>query len=317
MEIVFNNPIMLLLLLLIPIMIVLHYYFFEHTKKKAMKFANFSAMKRVTGTHLITRNTLQLILRVVTLVAIVISVAQPVIWYNGDISVNDYVIAIDASASMVSEDVLPDRLTVAKRAATAFIDEMDAETRVGLISFSGVSFIKKPLTEDLRSVKEAISLIEVELSGGTDIGGALVTATNLLAPVEKSKSIILITDGSDTSGSFVDESIQTGLEYVTKNHILVHTIGVGSGLTKAGYLEGTDLRAEYKKNTLEDIAKNTGGKFFEVGSSAEMAAAFQEINAETEKGEIPFELSFHLIVTAFLLLFVEWGLLNTRFRAIP
>jgi len=317
MEIMLKNPVMLVLFLLVPLLIVLHYYFFEHNKKKAMKFANFSAMKRVTGTHLITKNTNQLILRIVIFSILILSAAHPVIWYEGKSSMSDYVIAIDSSASMVAEDVLPDRLTVAKQAASSFIDSLDSHTQIGLISFSGVSLIKSPMTADTIGLKQEISNINIELSGGTDIGGALITATNLLITSEKSKAIILITDGSDTSGVFIDESVDTSLDYITKNHVIVHTIGIGTGLAKAGYLEGSDLRAVYDKDTLRKIAEITGGKSYEVKSTAEIAAAFKDIKSNTEETKISYDASGILMAFTLILLFFEWALLNTKFRALP
>ena len=317
MEIVLKNPAMLLGLLIIPILIILHYYFFEHNKKRAMKFANFSAMKRVTGTHLITKNTLQLVLRLIIFSMLILSSALPVVWYEGDASNTDYVLAIDASASMVSEDVLPDRLTVAKNSDSAFIDKQDVETNIGLITFSGVSFIKSPVTKDLMAVKGKIKTIEIELSGGTDIGGALVTATNLLMPSEKQKTIILLTDGSDTAGTFVDENVDDALEYVLANHVIVHTIGVGTGASAPGYLEDSQLKAIYGKDALKDIAERTGGKFYEVKSSSETAAAFNDIGGEVEKAKLYFELSPVFMTLGFILLLFEWGMLNTRWRALP
>jgi Ca-activated chloride channel family protein len=304
-------------LLAIPVLIVLHYYFFEHTKKKAMKFSNFTAMKRVTGTNLVTRNTSELILRITILILIIFSAAQPVLWYKGKESITDYVIAIDSSASMISDDVSPDRFTVAKQAASDFLGNLNAETRVGLISFAGVSYIEMPPSSNLDELKKTLSAIDIQLSGGTDLGAALITSSNLLSPANQTKAIILITDGSDTSGIFVEQSLDSAIEYVNKNHIVVHTIGIGNGLTKPGYLGDTNLKAAYDMSTLRQIAETTGGKSFEVKSSAETIAAFREIENQTQNAEVAHEYSFMLLAIAFLLLFFEWGLLNTKFRAVP
>jgi Ca-activated chloride channel family protein len=174
-----------------------------------------------------------------------------------------------------------------------------------------------PLSSKINEIKESIRKIDIELTGGTDIGGALVTSTNLLASGEKSKAIILITDGSDTSGSFIDDSVQNSLEYVVLNHIKVHTIGIGTGTSQTGYLEGSGLKAVYNRDILKTVAERTGGKFYEVKSSAETQAAFADIVNEAEVGPVSYEASSHLMILGFILLLVEWGLLNTRFRAIP
>ncbi|MEM3373957.1 MAG: VWA domain-containing protein [Candidatus Woesearchaeota archaeon] len=316
MEINIKEPLYLVFLLIIPLMIVLHYYFFEHIKRKAMKFSNFSAMKRVTGTTLITKNNEQLILRISIVIIFIFSLSQPVIFIEKETEKADYVVAIDSSASMLSDDVLPDRLSVAKQAALHFVDSLN-EAKVGVISFSGVSFIKQTLTNDKMKIKDAIQNIKVELSGGTDIGSALINGINLLSTNneknDKAKVIILITDGSDTAGAFIEESIDNSLEYLKKSNVIVHTIGIGTGLGK-GYI---DLPPVYDKDTLKKIAETTNGKFFEVKSTSEITNAFKEIEISKEKAKVEKELRNILFFIGFLLLFFEWFLLNTKFRALP
>ena len=138
-----------------------------------------------------------------------------------------------------------------------------------------------------------------------------------MIPDDKSKAIILITDGSDTSGVFVEESVQTALDYVANNHIVVHTIAIGTGTGKAGYIEDIPLGASLDTDTLKQIAERTEGKFYEVKSSAEIASAFLNIETESEESQISIDLSAILMASGLILLLFEWGLLNTRFRAIP
>ena len=317
MEIEFTNPYILLLLLVIPILIVLHYYFFEHNKKKAMRFANFSAMKRVTGTHLITKNTAQLILRTITIFFLIIAIAGPVVWYDSQVSLTNYVIAVDSSASMVSQDIQPSRLEVAKLSANNFLQTLESNTKVGVVSFSGVSFVKSPLTDDLRIVRDAISGIEIELTGGTDIGAALITSVNMLNTDDASKSIILITDGSDTSGTFVEDSVQTALSYVINNHVKVNTISIGTGKGGAGYIDEINLPAVIDKGELEAIATKTGGKFYEINTITDLSQALKDIDNESEEGKIDFNLAYVMFTIGLILLLYEWTLLNTRFRSLP
>ena len=62
-EITFQNPIYLWFLISIPLMILTHFYLLRQSKKKAMKFANFETIKRITGKKLITKNISMLVLR--------------------------------------------------------------------------------------------------------------------------------------------------------------------------------------------------------------------------------------------------------------
>jgi len=49
MEITFSNPVYLFFLVSIPFLIISHFFTMRYLKRRALKFANFEAIKRVTG----------------------------------------------------------------------------------------------------------------------------------------------------------------------------------------------------------------------------------------------------------------------------
>jgi len=317
-DMTFENPVYLWYLLSIPLLVYTHFYFFKHSKLKAVKFANFEALKRVTGEKLITKNIIILVIRVFVLLCIIFAASGAVLWYEGGVSENDFVIAIDTSASMAARDVVPSRIEAAKKAAVEFVDNLDSRSSIGVVSFSGVTFIDSVLIDNKESVKKTIENIEISRTGGTDIAGAIITSTNLLLNSDKGKTIILITDGSNTVGAFIEDSVRNGVEYAALNHVVVHTIGVGSESGPIGYLpEYYNISAVYNENTLKLISNTTGGYYFKAMSEEELAQAYKEIGRASKKGFIPVKLSYGLMLIALMLLFFEWGLISTRFRRIP
>ena len=62
-NITFENPIYLWYLLSIPLLIYTHFFLLRRSKAVAMKFANFEALKRVTGGMILSRNVNLLVLR--------------------------------------------------------------------------------------------------------------------------------------------------------------------------------------------------------------------------------------------------------------
>ena len=135
---------------------------------------------------------------------------------------------------------------------------------------------------------------------------------------EQGKTIVLITDGSHTVGSFIEDSIKNSVEYAKKNHVVVHSIGIGSESGPIGYLpEYYNRSAVFDEEILMDISNSTGGKYFHALKSSDIEEAYEEISAAAKKGLIPLRLSHGLIFLALLLLFLEWGLISTRFRRIP
>jgi len=317
-DLAFENPIYLWYLLSIPLLIYTHFYFFRHAKSKAMKFANFEALKRVTGEKLITKNISILLIRSLILICVILAASGAVFWHEGNVNDNDFVIAIDASASMAAQDVVPTRLEAAKQTAIDFVNNMKSKSSIGVISFSGTTFIEITPIDNKESLKKTIENIEIAKIGGTDIAGAIITGTNLLLNSQKGKTIILITDGSNTVGAFIADSVKNSIDYAVKSHVIIHTIGVGSESGPIGYLpEYYNISAVYSENTLIEISNSTQGNYYKAMNTDELSQAYQDISQKSTKGLIPVKLSYGLMLIALLLLFIEWGLISTRFRRIP
>jgi Ca-activated chloride channel homolog len=317
-SIAFEHPQFLWFLLGVPFLIVTHFFLLRHTRRKAMKFANFSALKRVTGERFITKNYTILGIRAVIILCAVLAVAGTSVWREGTTNQDEYVIALDTSASMVAADVDPTRLEAAKEYAAKFVDNLDSDTRVGLVSFSGIVFIEQPLTFDKSAVKESLDAIEVTASG-TDIPAALITSTNLLYQSQKGRAIILITDGSNTIQDFQSRSLQRASDYAQLNHVKIYTIGVGKVNTAPiGYLPTYyNVTAQYNEENLIAFANLTGGKYYHAVDDASLQQAYDDIRGSDKTSLLQVQLTSGLTLLCLLLILVEWGLINTRFRSIP
>ncbi len=318
MQIVFESARNLWFLLSIPLLIVLHYHFTFHVKRQALLFANFRALKRITGKRLITRNNLLLTLRILTLLFAILAISGTVLWYQGASNKNDFVIALDTSASMSAQDVPPTRLDAAKEDAKLFLDALDSQTRVGLVTFSGVSLILDPPTEDKRLLKEDIDKVQVLEAGGTDIPSAIITSTNLLIDTTKGRAIILITDGSNTIETFLDASLQRAVNYAQEHRVTINAIGIGTMQGPIGYLPRYyNVSAVYNEKNLQNLTAATGGIYAHATNSDELFSAFQKIAAKTTEQTLRRDLRAPLMLLALFFLFVEWVLSNTRYRGLP
>jgi Ca-activated chloride channel family protein len=317
-EFSFENPIYLWYLLSIPLMIYTHFYLLKRSKAKAMKFANFEAIKRITGKNLMTRNIAVLIIRVLVIICVIFAASGTVFWHDGSVNDNDFIIAIDVSASMTAQDVLPTRLDAAKKTAIDFINNLKSSSNIGIESFAGTVFIEASPMNNKNSLIKTIDNIQISKTGGTDIGGAIITGTNLLISSNKGKVIILITDGSNTLGAFIENSVQSSIDYANKNHVVIHTIGIGSESGPIGYLpEYYNVSAVYSENTLFKISNATHGYYYNAFNTTELKNAYKSMSDAAKKSVVPLKLSYGLMLIALLFLFIEWGFINTKFRKIP
>jgi len=312
MEIVFRNPFYLWSLVIIPIIIIAHFLSLKYSRQRAIKFANFVALARVSEKVRVSSNFLVLLLRVVIFVAIVFAITGTTLFYDGERVDADYIIAIDSSASMLAEDFSPTRFEAAKNSAANFIEDLPVYASAGVVSFSGTSYVHQPLTIDKNLLSKSISSLQILVSGGTSIGDAVITGTNLLMNSGKPKVVIVLTDGRSNLGVGID----TAIEYANNNNVIVYTIGVG---TEEGYfLNISDQIGPLGVNIeeLTEIAVYTGGNFYHPETSEELNNAYYDI-ANSKKTKVSLDLTFFLMIFILLSLVVEWVLINTRYRIIP
>jgi Ca-activated chloride channel homolog len=314
----FEHPIYLWYLLSVPLLVVTHYAFLKYTRRRALRFANFQALKRVTDEKVVTKNQFILVIRTIIIVFLILALAGTTLWYKGLSNNNDFVIAIDTSSSMTAQDFQPTRIEAAKNYVKTFIDNLDSESSIGVLTFSGAAFIEHLPSTNKAEIKRAVSDIEPAQVGGTDIAGAVVTASNLLLSSQKGKLIILITDGSNTVSFFTKDPIDEAIKYAKSNSISIYTIGMGTNSGPIGYLpEYYNISSVFDDTALQKLANSTGGKYYFAGNNQELDATYKDILSSTKSAFVPIKLDAILALTALILIFVEWGLISTRYRGLP
>jgi Ca-activated chloride channel homolog len=307
MEITFANPIYLWGLVSIPIYIVLYFVSIKYSRAMAVKFANFVALSRVADKVGETFNIPVLIVRILALICIILSISGMTLWYYGESANKDYVIAIDSSSSMsIANDFQPNRLEAVKIAATNFVDDLPLTSSVGVLSFSGTSYIEQVVTPEKSAVKNSIANMKLSAVGGTDLGNAIMTATNILIPSKKSRAILLLTDGRSNIGISDDAAIL----YANSYQVVVHAIGIGSEDLEDDIL-GVD------EDSLSRIANLTSGNYFYVTSEEDLVGVYEELIKNPPYGKNPIDLVFPLLFLALILLMVDWMMDSTIYRKIP
>lgn len=310
MEITFTNPIYLWGFLAVPVLIVLYFFSLKYSKSVSLKFANFIALSRVAGTIGESSNISVLLIRIFVLICIILSISGMTIWYLGPSASKDYVLAIDSSASMAGvDDLKPNRLEAVKSAAENFISDMPFNSYVGVVSFSGTSFVEQTLTQEKSLAREAVKGIKLNIIGGTDLGNAIITSTNLLMNGKKARAIVLLTDGRSNIGI----SDETAILYANNNHVVVNTIGIGAKET----IGNDSLYLGVEEEELKKIANMTSGNYYYVKDSEDLKNVYSEIVKNPTIGKNPIELAFPLLLIALVFLLIDWVLGNTIYKRLP
>ncbi len=267
------------------------------------------------------------------LIAILARPQSSVSWKNVTKEGIDIVIALDISSSMLSKDFTPNRVDAAKKVASEFIDSRP-EDKIGLVIFSREALTEAPLTTDHSVIKNLFEDIRIDrpsmrpIDDGTAIGDGLATAVNRLnGDNNKSKVVILLTDGVNNTGSVAP---QTAAEIAKVFNIRVYTIGVGTKGKAYGPAQviGDQYTYDYEpveidEDLLNQIATTTGGKYFRATDNESLQKIYTEID-KMEKSKIEVksfterpEEFLPLAEIAGLLLLLELLFRNTLLRTIP
>jgi Ca-activated chloride channel family protein len=291
---------------MIPVMIFLHFFSLKSKKRKALKFANFEAIARIRGIDLYSKNLLILILSCIIVFSLIMSLSGLVLHVKISSSSFAFVIAIDSSRSMEADDIAPSRFEAAKNLAIQFVKSTKAGTKMGVISFAGVSRIEQELTEDRSLVISAIEDMQLREIGGTDLPEVIVISTKMLKN-ETTKAILLFSDGQLNIGDLDD-----AIEGAKENKIVINTIGVG---TKEGGATTYGI-SKLDEDSLKAAAYNTEGKFFMLESSTDIEKYFEEITGLTVK-DVSISLAKYLLILSVILFLIDYILINTRYRTLP
>jgi Ca-activated chloride channel family protein len=179
----------------------------------------------------------------------------------------DIIVAVDVSASMMAEDIKPNRLLKAKHELSGFIDRLKGD-RIGIIAFAGDAFTQCPLTTDYSAAKMFTDLLDTSLIPiqGTAIAEAINRSLKSFPLESKAqKVLVIITDGEDHEAE-VDKAVASAKEA----GVTIFTVGMGtpSGAPvpgPGGYLEdrtGSVVLTKLNEGLLTDMALETGGGYF-------------------------------------------------------
>ena len=327
----FANPHFLwLFLLYIPI--ILWYIKKQRVAEPTLKVSTLLPFEKVgTSWKAYLRHVL-FVMRLMAIGCLIIILCRPQTydrWSTSETEGTDIVIALDVSTSMLARDFKPDRFEAAKDVASQFISGRESDN-IGMVIFAGESFTLVPMTTDKTVLLNYIQDISMGmLEDGTAIGDGIATSINRIKNGKaKSKSIILLTDGSNNTGVVAP---LTAAEIAKNLGIKIYTIGVGSngealypvGMNYYGKMEYQKLPVVIDEGTLRSVASMTGGKYYRATSKNVLKEIFKDID-QLEKTQLDVKNYSHTeddymkwAVLLFMLVGLEVLLRYTVLRHIP
>ncbi|HUS33712.1 MAG TPA: VWA domain-containing protein [Verrucomicrobiae bacterium] len=253
---------------------------FRRRRKLIEKFAGGPDRSWAESGGSTVRRVLDFILFGTIVAALLVTLARPMYFAPDDRSELQgapYLVALDASRSMLAADVDPSRYGAAVMALDRFFAEATSD-HAGLITFAGVAYLNSPMTFDMTALRTILAYVNPHAL--VDPGSSLSAPLDRAARYFRSNSIpertiVLISDGEELDG----QSVMLARRLRREQNVAIHTIGVGTpaGAPIAAWRNGTyragnnarEIVTKLDEANLRRIANAGGGKYFRLGSNGE------------------------------------------------
>jgi Ca-activated chloride channel family protein len=341
-------PLFLYFMLLLPALIAVLYIAAKRREKTAAAFADSHLLPDVLKKPSKTQMRLPLILQLIALGSLLFASSRPVATVPLLSNQAAVVIALDASKSMLADDVDPTRLDAAKHLAKRFIEMSPRSTQIGLVSFSDVASILVAPTTEREELLQGLE--RVKPAQNTSLASAVVTGVRLLpgreqvpspselepegftplaAPEEPAEtpksfppgSILIFSDGVTNVNSNPELEAQDTLEiassFAKDNNVKLYTLAFGREGGSVARIDGQTYFVPFEPENLEELANDTEGLVIDPDDEDEIQSVFKELGQLIRWHLTSMEISSLLSALAILLLLVA-AALNLRWqRRVP
>ena len=190
---------------------------------------------------------------------------QPIAYFDSSVRPISVVAMLDTSGSMtLTIDLL-------KQAAEQFVLRLlpDDKARVGAfndkIQFGGTSFTndRDDLVSDIK---------DLDYGNGTRLWDAVGASLDQLKGIDGRRVILVFTDGDDTESKL---SLGNVTDRARADEVMIYSIGLESH-----YFDGQRMVRSKPDRGLRKISDETGGGYFELERTSDLAPTFTRVAAE-------------------------------------
>ncbi|MCB0311585.1 MAG: VWA domain-containing protein [Bdellovibrionales bacterium] len=275
-------------------------YLLQKKHARAVLIPQVATLRQIpVSLRLILRKPLLGILSTLSILSLSIAAARPQFISNlpQQREARNLMLALDLSRSMRAKDFDSDngrltRIDAVRLVVGEFI-KARADDRLGITVFGSQAMLLSPLTLDHGLILDLVERLKTGLAGdGTAIGDGLGVSLKRIKDVPgDSKAIILLTDGVSNSGQV--NPIKAA-KVARDLGIKIHTVGIGSSqpvtIRMPGdlFFQRSFTQVEFDEKTLIEIAKITGGVYFNAQSFEGLKKVYEEIDKleSTESDDI-------------------------------
>ncbi|MYB50426.1 MAG: VWA domain-containing protein [Dehalococcoidia bacterium] len=328
----FGAPQYLYALIALPALMVFVWWAFSRRDASVRRIGDPALIERLSTSVNRGMRRRRLILWFVGVSLIIFALARP--QWGSDVQIVEHrgvqvMVALDISRSMLAQDLKPTRLERAKLEISDMMSGLTGD-EVGIVLFSGASFIQFPLTFDYATARTYLRNANPGIISrqGTVIAKAIETAmTGFNEERVSQKIIVIMTDGENHEGDPIGAARQAAEEGA-----VIYTVGFGSPEGEpipvydaqgnvTGYREddqGRVVISSLDEATLQEVARAGGGRYFRAAERGAIAGlvdeiqSFQDESLESEFNRKQIE-RFQIFLLAGILSLVLAEVMTDRF----
>src|ERR1041385_8452020 len=189
---------------------------------------------------------------------------QQITFFQNETQPFTVVVMLDYSASMTSS------LDLLRAASEQFLLRMLPQDKGQVGAFSDKIEFSGQFTNDRDDLISALR--DLQYGNPTRLWDAVDQSIDMLKPVDGRKVVLVFTDGDDTYSKTGFGSV---LDHAKQNEVMVYAIGLQSQ-----YFNGQRIVRSQPDRSLRKIAEETGGGYFELKKTDELAPTFTRVAQE-------------------------------------
>lgn len=201
--------------------------------------------------------------------------AQPIVYFDNSVQPITVIVMLDTSGSMTGS------ISLLKAAAEQFVLRLLPEDRARVGAFNDKIEISSRFTNNRDQLVTEIG--NLDFGNGTRLWDAAALAIDELKEVEGRRVVLVFTDGDDTESRTRQGTV---MDRARAEEVMVYAIGLESN-----YFNGQRMVKSRPDGGLRKIADETGGGYFELEKTADLAPTFtrvaQELHSQYVMGFTP------------------------------
>jgi Ca-activated chloride channel family protein len=189
---------------------------------------------------------------------------QPIVFFDNDVQPITVVVMLDTSGSMTGS------ISLLKSAAEQFLLRLLPKDKGRVGAFNDKIQFSARFTGNRDELVSELK--DLDYGNGTRLWDAVSASLDELQSIEGRRVILIFTDGDDTQSK---ARLGTVIERARADEVMVYSIGLESN-----YFNGQRQVKSKPDGGLKKIADETGGGYFELEKTADLAPTFTRVAQE-------------------------------------